>query len=304
MTETVPNYYHKFRCLAERCMHSCCVGWEIDIDEETLRFYNSLDTKMGETIRNNIEGEVPHFILKQGDRCPFLNENGLCDIICQCGEDALCDICTLHPRFRNFYSSFIETGLGLCCEEAARIVLSEQEKFSVVLPLHCKLKAEEKQFFESRREILDVLQDRKKSIQARFYSLARSFGFSFPFSLDELRTLYLSLERLDERWTDELENLKDFFFDGVIFEEEDFQLPFEQLAVYFIFRHLSRGIWDENFIPIVKFSLMSCWLIGAMCSYYKHKNGSISLEEMVDIVRMYSAEVEYSEDNLETVLNI
>ena len=58
------------------------------------------------------------------DRICTVLECNLCDIISSLGEDYLCDICTLHPRFRNFYCNFIETGLGLCCEEACRIVLS------------------------------------------------------------------------------------------------------------------------------------------------------------------------------------
>ena len=100
MQELFPSYYNKFRCIADKCMHSCCVGWEIDIDEETLGIYNSLDGAMGDRIRNSISGEPPHFVLKD-NRCPFLNNKGLCDIISEFGEDGLCDICYLHPRFQN-----------------------------------------------------------------------------------------------------------------------------------------------------------------------------------------------------------
>ena len=31
------NCWEHFRCVAERCRHSCCVGWEIGVDEESLR---------------------------------------------------------------------------------------------------------------------------------------------------------------------------------------------------------------------------------------------------------------------------
>ena len=106
MMEIEPNYYKKFKCIADKCRHNCCIGWEIDIDEETMNFYNSLDTPMGGRIRGCIEGNEPHFILGKGDRCPFLNDRGLCDIISECGEDAIWDICTLHPRFKNYYSAF------------------------------------------------------------------------------------------------------------------------------------------------------------------------------------------------------
>ena len=30
-----PDYYRDFKCSAGNCKHSCCIGWEIDIDEDT-----------------------------------------------------------------------------------------------------------------------------------------------------------------------------------------------------------------------------------------------------------------------------
>ena len=44
---------------------------------------------------------------------------------------------------------------------------------------------------------------------------------------------------------------------------------------------------------------MSCYLIGAICSYHKEKDNGITIERMADICRMYSSEIEYSEDNIE-----
>ena len=35
----VPDYYEEFVCIADRCKDSCCIGWEIDIDEETRDYY-------------------------------------------------------------------------------------------------------------------------------------------------------------------------------------------------------------------------------------------------------------------------
>ncbi len=297
MKEAVPNYYHKFQCIADRCKHNCCIGWEIDIDEETMQLYQALDSDMGEKIRNNIEGEVPHFVLGENDRCPFLNEKGLCDIICACGEDALCDICYLHPRFRNFYSSFVETGLGLCCEAAAGIILSETEPFLIKLPENIKLLKEEKEFFKKRNEIFGILQNREKSIGSRFYDLSRGFGFDFRFSLEALCRIYRDLERLDEEWTSELDSLSGFSFDDSIFEEEAFQKVFEQLAVYFIFRHLGGAMQDGNYFVRVKFAVVSCYIIGALWAHHLSVYGSISTEKMIDFARMYSQEVEYSEEN-------
>ncbi len=298
MKEAVPGYYQNFQCIADRCKHSCCVGWEIDIDDETMAFYESLNTDLGDRIRKSIEGEEPHFILGPDERCPFLKEDGLCELICECGEEALCEICSLHPRFKNFYPSFTEMGLGLCCEEAARLILSAGELFSVKMPENIQLTEEETMFLAIRQTIFAVLQDRNQNVKERFDSVAKLFGFSFDFSLKKAQKLYASLERLDESWTDMLEGLKGFSFDESIFKSEKFQIFFEQLAVYFVFRHLAEAMWDGEYGARVRFALLSCFLIGALCAQIESVNGQIDFEKMADVVRQYSAEIEYSEENV------
>ena len=298
----VPNYYHKFKCIAHKCQHNCCIGWEIDIDEETMAKYGALSGELAAKIRANIEGDVPHFVLGKDERCPFLNEDGLCDIIAEYGEDMLCQICSLHPRFRNFYLDFSEMGLGLCCEEAARIILSEREKFALIMPESIQTDSEENEFLQIRERIFAIIQDREISIKERFFTLAKLFDLEFEFSLERLRKLYLSLERLDDKWTEEIEKLAGYSFDIDIFCDESMQIPFEQLCCYFIFRHLSEAMWDGDYAGRVNFALMSCYFIGALFSYYKHKDGGIKMDRMINIVRMYSSEVEYSEENMEKII--
>ena len=128
MKVLVPDYYHRFHCIAGACRHSCCAGWEIDIDPQSLARYLQ-DPKMQKNI--SLEG-TPHFILGPEDRCPYLNRDGLCDLILEKGEGELCQICADHPRFRNFWTGRIEMGLGLACEEAARIILFAPRRAELV----------------------------------------------------------------------------------------------------------------------------------------------------------------------------
>ena len=204
MEEIFPNYYKKFKCIADRCKHSCCIGWEIDIDDDTKEYYESLEGDFAEKLRERIKGEPAHFTLCADGRCPFLNKEGLCDIIIELGEDSLCDICFLHPRFSNVYEDFIETGLGLCCEEAVRVILGEGERFAIPLP--DAVKNEEP--FAERQRVFEILQDRSVSAYERFKRLAEVHKLSFDFVNSELYTLYMSLERLDKNWEKELEKLK------------------------------------------------------------------------------------------------
>lgn len=121
-----PKYYSRFACKAERCTHNCCIGWEIDIDGATAEKYESLGESIGEDIRKNTarSGEVSHFLMKNG-RCPMLCEDNLCRIIRELGDGALCHICREHPRYYNELSKITLGGVGMSCEAAAELILSE-----------------------------------------------------------------------------------------------------------------------------------------------------------------------------------
>ena len=118
----VPDYYARFRCIAGACRHTCCAGWEIEADADSLARWRG-DAE----IEQHIEyGETPHIRLTEDGRCPFLNSGGLCRLILRSGEGILCQTCRDHPRFRSFWTDRVEMGLGLVCEEAARLILSRE----------------------------------------------------------------------------------------------------------------------------------------------------------------------------------
>ncbi|MBQ8904241.1 MAG: flagellin lysine-N-methylase, partial [Oscillospiraceae bacterium] len=88
----MPSYCRDFRCSAGECSDSCCIGWEIDIDDKTAGYYMDVKGEFGEKLRNNIQKGSPCSFILQNERCPFLNENNLCEIILNIGEDKLCHI--------------------------------------------------------------------------------------------------------------------------------------------------------------------------------------------------------------------
>ncbi len=173
-----PDYYPSFLCIAGACRHTCCEGWEIDIDEESLRRYRAMRGPFGRRIRQCISPEgTPHFILKEGERCPLLNESGLCDLILQRGEGALCQICADHPRFRNFWSDRVEVGLGLACEEAARLILSARKPMKLILlseePGGEPLTETEEWLLKLRQELLDGVEETGPGARLREYMIYR-----------------------------------------------------------------------------------------------------------------------------------
>lgn len=159
MNVYVPDYYDQFHCIADKCRHTCCAGWEIDVDEESLARYQQLKGPVGERVRKALSlEETPHFILTEDERCPLLNQNGLCDLYTELGPESLCQICADHPRFRNFFTDRIEIGLGLVCEEAARLILSQTEPMRLVLLSGTgrgRMPEEELQLLSMRQKLFD-----------------------------------------------------------------------------------------------------------------------------------------------------
>ena len=124
-----PDFYDAFCCTAERCRHTCCRGWEIDIDADTAARYRAMEGPLGERLRAAIDwSDGASFRLTEDERCPFLRADNLCDLIRETGgEDILCDVCALHPRFFTEAGETTFAGLGLCCEEACRLLLQSRE---------------------------------------------------------------------------------------------------------------------------------------------------------------------------------
>lgn len=128
MTEYTLSCFQGFRCLAGACPDTCCAGWEIDVDEQSRARYAAVPGALGEKLRESLEagedGSV-HFRLDAEERCPFLREDHLCELYCALGADSLCEICREHPRFHNEYGDLLrESGFGLCCPEAARLLFA------------------------------------------------------------------------------------------------------------------------------------------------------------------------------------
>ncbi|MBR5521792.1 MAG: flagellin lysine-N-methylase [Oscillospiraceae bacterium] len=302
MRVIVPDYYSEFRCLAGRCKHNCCIGWEIDIDSDTLAFYDSVTGPMAEKLAAGIcrDGENAHFCMKEDGRCPFLNENDLCEIIINFGPDKVSDICDDHPRFRNFYSGREEIGLGMSCEAVARLILNKQEKTQLICIQEDEeeLWPDEWDFIDLRDEIFDILQQRDKTIDERTAEMLMHCRIeSSGYTAAELADIYLPLERLDEKWTELLLQLKNIPQEKLVFTDRNYDIPFEQLIVYLIFRHTTEGLDDDMMDGRILMAVNSFELIRYLCRAYKEITGSMNMDTLCEITRMFSAEIEYSTEN-------
>lgn len=130
-----PDYYGKFKCLAGKCPDTCCAGWEIPVDPKSEKYYQKLQkeaVKSGDPgqrafakkLQKHIRGG---HIVGNGNYCPFLDHEGLCEVYKELGPSALCRTCRQHPRHMEDYGDLHEAVLLLSCPEAARLILWEND---------------------------------------------------------------------------------------------------------------------------------------------------------------------------------
>ncbi len=307
MSLIVPSYYTSFSCIGSQCKHNCCIGWEIDIDDFSLSYYKSIGGSLGLKLKENIiaDGFDAHFILSKDGRCPFLTPNGLCEIITEMGEDALCDICALHPRFRNFYSDRVEMGLGLCCEEAAKIIISNKKPVSFINIERDnrveKPSKNENLFFAERGELFAFIENDKIPFLDKISFLSEKYNLKSFTDASKVIKHYASLEHLTKEWPKLLEGLisHEVSFDK-LFLKCEFNREFSNLLHYFIFRHFCPTRSEVEKCATIGVAILSIFIIGAICDM----KGKITIDELIDISRLYSSEIEYSDINFKSLVNL
>ncbi len=305
MLRVYPDYYKDFRCINRACKHNCCIGWEIDIDDETAEYYTTVGGEMGCRLSDNIsrEGDV-HFILGEDERCPFLNSDNLCDIITELGEDSLCTICAEHPRFHNELPGRIESGVGLCCEAAGALILAKKDPVTFEITGEAETDDE---IVELRDKIILTLQNREKSIDARALEMLSMCNSDVPeMTWEEIADFFLSLERLDEKWTEQLNYLKNGEADMESFARymKGRETEYEQLLVYFIYRHFANSSDEWEASARCAFAAFSYQLIKTLGALHYAKNGGFTFEDQVELCRLFSSEIEYSDENLYEIIEL
>lgn len=219
-----PDYYEEFRCTASKCEDTCCAGWQIVIDEETLEKYRKkiqADKKtgcfweqgsFGKRLKGSIDWNEGVFFQDEEKRCAFLNEENLCDLYTACGEESLCRTCTNYPRHIEEFENVREYTLSVSCPEAARILLNKKEP---VRFLEREEDGEEEfedfdfllydQLVEARKVMLCILQNRKLDIwQRAFYvwefgcQLQQYMDNEELFSCEELFENFADMEKEGE----------------------------------------------------------------------------------------------------------
>lgn len=327
-----PSYYKDFKCIASKCTTSCCsAGWEILIDSETAKKYKKVHGNFGKQLHKNVDFHKPaKFKLDSHGKCPFLNEKNLCDIYINLGEDCLCQICTDHPRFYECYNTMIECGIGMYCEEACRIIFSQNAEFSMYTEetneVINKDYSEEifKFIYKERAKIFEYLHNNSLNLHQRIADILWfanvlqqdidsdilddeeifAVKSSTNTSMNSIFSYFFELEPNDEKWFEYLKkafeiynkNLEKF----IDFEKQNPAVNkyLENIATYFIFRYFLRGVFEYDVLSSVKFMAISTAILEVLFFSKWIEQGSLSLMDCVMIAKKYSEEIECSDDNI------
>lgn len=177
MIYTRPDYFQEFKCTAGQCQDTCCAGWQIMIDDDSLEKYKKIKGEYIWKVMTCIDWEEGCFRQDNAKRCAFLNPDNLCDLYKNVGEDALCKTCREYPRHTEEFEEVREVTLSVSCPEVARILMERMTPVIFIREERSKeeetLEFEEFDPFlysiieESRDAMLEILQNRTLPLQER-----------------------------------------------------------------------------------------------------------------------------------------
>lgn len=242
----LPKYMMEFKCISSSCTDSCCAGWDINIDEDT---YNKYVNSTGE-LKRLLEGKFTlnkdehdsfnhgFMVIKDENRCPFLNSNMLCDIHGGDGQENLCITCKSYPRVFNIVDNVYEkSGLPSCIEICNRAFLNkdkmefiedsediDEKNIEIRRIIDCEA-------FEGTESLLQYFWD----IRVISINIMQNRSFSIEERLNILRSFYEQIQEMyNSQEFDNIEELLEDFNDESIDYEDLKGLAFEEHNEFYI----------------------------------------------------------------------
>lgn len=337
MKITVPGYYPKFRCIAGACTDTCCAGWDVDVDAAAYGRYKKIIENENTPIARRLkEVCVPDedggctFRLGKDLRCPFLNEENLCDLITQKGEEALCETCADFPRFKTAYGNRLETGLAPSCITAGQIMLSSPLPFALVSGGENGRSPEEndidpQEFFrlkKIRKNMLAKINDTASDITgALLFCLCGGTGEDIPSdditaaggetyrnTEEHLLDAFAGMEIINPDWNLVLQRerkLKEHLQESPAGEwgrllrsmyrgTPALDAEARQIAAYDVYRYLLPAVYTGNELCRRKIAVFTYLVTQRMYAGYYFAHGDLPFSARVGLQHLWSRQFEHS----------
>ncbi|EGS5728228.1 lysine-N-methylase, partial [Clostridium perfringens] len=162
--------YNDFKCTANKCKFTCCEGWDINIDKDTYERWEK-DEKDSNYLLNGVKtkecnGKEEYFINKETfEKCPFLDCEGLCNIVKSHGEGYLSKTCHSFPRIKNDFEIKSEFSLSCACPEVIEIL--DKIKGKILMEPKGRNNKEGLLELKIRESLIDIVSEEEFSLDER-----------------------------------------------------------------------------------------------------------------------------------------
>lgn len=333
MLHIYPSFYREFRCAASACPDSCCVGWEVVVDEEAAAYYASLSGPLADALRRamTVDSDGDRVIGMENGHCPFWTAEHLCRVELELGHNAPCATCRKFPRLTQDYDVFTEYGLTLACPEAARLILTQpgpwpqQTEGVPGSPENVEFDWEFLLELSSARQVLLELLWRQDlgsrealglclKLSERFQSAfdgqpladwneedaRKAFRTRPQSSFQPLLKLHRGMEILTAQWQTLLDEALKFELRPTDWAALD-ALPetpeLRNLGTYYLYRYWFQTVSDYD-CRLKLQKLAAAWAVTRYLQCVRlAKTGTLSLADRLRLHQLYSKEVEHDAEN-------
>lgn len=292
-----PTFYRDFKCIAGDCPDSCCQGWEVDADEQSLRFYSTLDPSLEikqriDRVLSKDEFDNTIFTLAKNKRCPFLNDENLCDMHIAIGGEHTPYTCRTFPRFIYDFGSTREIGISFSCPVASDMMYSadsfdfEQEvndDFPVLNDIDAQTYFT---LLNARRNAYDIIKNKNISIAERMVQLL-DFAKSLQDELEPYTEGGNDIEFIDVFKNPELINIEwKKKVNSPVFNKVSDTQANENILMYFLYKYFMQAVYDLDMLSKVKMAVVGVFIN----TYFGEDSWTVHL---------WSKETEHSQYNMD-----
>lgn len=292
-----PTFYKTFKCIAGDCPDSCCQGWEVDADSDSLEYYKTLDNSLEikkriDSVLSKDEFDNTIFTLAPKKRCPFLNDENLCDMHIAIGGEHTPYTCRTFPRFIYDFGATREIGISFSCPVASDMMYNT-ESFDFETDINSDLPTlndidAEKYFllYKGRAEAYKIAKDKNKSIRERLNDLLdlgvllQEKLFPYDEGGDDIAffDVFKNPELINPEWKEKVENFS-------LKQVSDSQSN-ENILMYFLYKYLMQAVYDNDALSKIKMAVL-----GVLINTYFGEDSWT--------VHLWSKETEHSQYNMD-----
>ena len=327
-----PTYINEFKCNGKICESRCCKGWRVVVDNNTYMKYSKINDEKDRldilSLLEKLDDKNYSVKMKDDLTCPFLDNDFLCKIQKNHGEDYLTAICHSYPRVNYRLGEVIEQSLTLTCPIAARLILLSNtsiqfEEVEINEPHGLfdwsnKLKMPYEDAITLQANAIANLQKRQMPINERLIWLClllqdEKFVGKIDLAFDINRHADIMIEIFSKMYDDNMsiekkEKLKQIYvnYNEVILSRlmENYSHIFENYLVNEFFMRcypfaFEGGLWKNCKIFITAYKVMEFAITLTVIA----KNGFVTTEEFLNMINAVNEKLDHNRIGMKAIID-